>query len=292
MGRAIVRVPKRLPDGRAAVEPRREAARADARRHRRRCRRDFGVTTVYVTHDQSEAMTLGHRVAVLKDGELQQCDTPRALYEHAREHIRRGLHRLAGDESLTVPLGSNGVGVARRRAGTLPESVRAAAAAAGGTSSTVGVRPEALELAGEGIAAEVRSSRRSAPTRTSSAPPRWPGPSCGSSRGRPHGSRPPGARASRSVPFRGGASLRSRLRRANRLKGGNQVAFATWLLVGAAPPSGGQTAFRDPGPMRQPNDRRTLGERPHPCRRDLSCDGSESSSPCCASSSHSWSWPC
>jgi len=41
----------------------------------------LGVTTVYVTHDQSEAMTLGDRVAVLGDGRLQQCDTPRALYE-------------------------------------------------------------------------------------------------------------------------------------------------------------------------------------------------------------------
>ena len=42
---------------------------------------DFGITTVYVTHDQSEAMTLGHRVAVLRRGALQQCDAPRALYE-------------------------------------------------------------------------------------------------------------------------------------------------------------------------------------------------------------------
>ena len=41
----------------------------------------LGVTTVYVTHDQVEAMTMGHRVAVLRDGRLQQCDTPRALYD-------------------------------------------------------------------------------------------------------------------------------------------------------------------------------------------------------------------
>ena len=41
----------------------------------------LGVTMVYVTHDQSEAMTLGHRVAVLCDGRLQQCDAPRALYD-------------------------------------------------------------------------------------------------------------------------------------------------------------------------------------------------------------------
>src|SRR5260370_11436831 len=41
----------------------------------------LGVTTVYVTHDQSEALTLGDRVAVLGDGRLHQCDTPRVLYE-------------------------------------------------------------------------------------------------------------------------------------------------------------------------------------------------------------------
>jgi multiple sugar transport system ATP-binding protein len=41
----------------------------------------LGVTTLYVTHDQIEAMTMGHRVAVMKDGVLLQCDTPRALYQ-------------------------------------------------------------------------------------------------------------------------------------------------------------------------------------------------------------------
>src|SRR5207249_4375929 len=44
----------------------------------------LGVTTVYVTHDQAEALTLGHRVAVLSDGRLQQCDSPRVLYERRR----------------------------------------------------------------------------------------------------------------------------------------------------------------------------------------------------------------
>src|SRR5580698_10563483 len=43
--------------------------------------RRLGVTTVYVTHDQVEAMTMGDRVAVLKDGVLQQVNTPRALYD-------------------------------------------------------------------------------------------------------------------------------------------------------------------------------------------------------------------
>src|SRR5690606_745299 len=47
-----------------------------------RLQRRLGTTTVYVTHDQTEAMTLGDRVAVLRQGVLQQCATPRELYEH------------------------------------------------------------------------------------------------------------------------------------------------------------------------------------------------------------------
>ena len=47
-----------------------------------RIQHDLGVTTIYVTHDQIEAMTMGDRVAVLRKGELQQVDTPQTLYEH------------------------------------------------------------------------------------------------------------------------------------------------------------------------------------------------------------------
>src|SRR5215213_1836144 len=76
MGRAIVREPSAFLmdeplsnlDAKLRVQMRADIAALQSR---------LGVTTVYVTHDQSEAMTLGHRVAVLKDGRLQQCDTPR-----------------------------------------------------------------------------------------------------------------------------------------------------------------------------------------------------------------------
>src|SRR5207248_8953747 len=47
-----------------------------------RLQRDLGVTTIYVTHDQTEAMTLGDRVAVMRDGVLQQLDVPHRLYQH------------------------------------------------------------------------------------------------------------------------------------------------------------------------------------------------------------------
>src|ERR1700753_3661802 len=80
MGRAIVREPKVFLmdeplsnlDAKLRVETRANIASLQAR---------LGTTTIYVTHDQVEAMTMGHRVAVLKDARLQQVDTPRNLYE-------------------------------------------------------------------------------------------------------------------------------------------------------------------------------------------------------------------
>jgi len=52
---------------------------------------DLGVTTIYVTHDQVEAMTMGDRVAVLKKGELQQVDAPQTLYDHPRNLFVAGF---------------------------------------------------------------------------------------------------------------------------------------------------------------------------------------------------------
>jgi multiple sugar transport system ATP-binding protein len=77
MGRAIVRDPKAFLmdeplsnlDAKLRVQMRTEVSRIQQR---------LGTTTVYVTHDQVEAMTMGHRIAVLRDGHLQQCDAPRA----------------------------------------------------------------------------------------------------------------------------------------------------------------------------------------------------------------------
>ena len=81
IGRAMVREPKAFLmdeplsnlDAKLRVTMRSELARLHER---------LGVTTVYVTHDQTEAMTLGQRVAVVSDGSIQQCDTPQALFDH------------------------------------------------------------------------------------------------------------------------------------------------------------------------------------------------------------------
>jgi multiple sugar transport system ATP-binding protein len=81
MGRAIVREPQAFLmdeplsnlDAKLRVQMRAEIARIQ---------RDLGVTTIYVTHDQVEAMTMGDRVAVIRKGRLQQVDAPQVLYEH------------------------------------------------------------------------------------------------------------------------------------------------------------------------------------------------------------------
>src|SRR5512142_1748419 len=81
MGRAIVRQPQAFLmdeplsnlDAKLRVQMRAEISRLQ---------RDLGVTTIYVTHDQVEAMTMGDRVAVMRKGELQQAATPQELYDH------------------------------------------------------------------------------------------------------------------------------------------------------------------------------------------------------------------
>src|SRR5919197_1341670 len=81
MGRAIVREPQAFLmdeplsnlDAKLRVQMRAEIARLQ---------NDLGVTTIYVTHDQVEAMTMGDRVAVMRKGELQQVEDPQTLYDH------------------------------------------------------------------------------------------------------------------------------------------------------------------------------------------------------------------
>ena len=71
--------------------------------------RRLGVTTVYVTHDQVEAMTMGDRVAVLKDGLLQQCDTPRRMYDHPDNVFVAGFIGSPAMNLLEVPVIDGGV---------------------------------------------------------------------------------------------------------------------------------------------------------------------------------------
>ena len=78
-------------DAKLRVQMRTEVSRIQQR---------LGTTTVYVTHDQTEAMTLGDRVAVMRAGVLQQVDTPEGALRAPGQPLRRRLHRVAGDELL------------------------------------------------------------------------------------------------------------------------------------------------------------------------------------------------
>jgi multiple sugar transport system ATP-binding protein len=150
MGRAIVRQPQVFLmdeplsnlDAKLRVQMRADIAALQS---------DFGITTVYVTNDQSEAMTLGHRVAVLKDGQLQQCDAPRVLYERPANTFVAGFIGSPAMNLCEVPLGSNGSVSFGGESVELPP----AAAGAGWQRVVLGLRPESLELAGGGLPANV-----------------------------------------------------------------------------------------------------------------------------------------
>jgi multiple sugar transport system ATP-binding protein len=154
MGRAIVRQPAVFLmdeplsnlDAKLRVQMRADIAELQGR---------LGVTTVYVTHDQSEAMTLGHRVAVLNEGRLQQCDAPRALYDCPANVFVAGFIGSPAMNLLPLPLGEDGfVAFGGEQ---IPVGAGAAAACRAGGSATVvvGLRPESLELAPEGLPAHV-----------------------------------------------------------------------------------------------------------------------------------------
>jgi len=120
MGRAIVRVPSVFLmdeplsnlDAKLRVQMRADIAALQA---------DFGVTTVYVTHDQAEAMTLGHRVAVLHNGQLQQVGPPRELYERPVNLFVAGF--IGSPAMNLLPAGSVGLGANGKVAGFRPEHV-------------------------------------------------------------------------------------------------------------------------------------------------------------------------
>jgi multiple sugar transport system ATP-binding protein len=145
MGRAIVREPQVFLmdeplsnlDAKLRVQTRSQIAELQRR---------LGITTVYVTHDQTEAMTMGNRVAVLSGGHLQQVDTPRQLYDNPVNQFVAGFIGSPAMNLQTVPLTEGGV----RLAGTvfpLPTAVQTAASQAGLTEIVLGIRPEHMHLA-------------------------------------------------------------------------------------------------------------------------------------------------
>jgi multiple sugar transport system ATP-binding protein len=148
MGRAIVRSPQAFLmdeplsnlDAKLRVQTRTEIAALQRR---------LGVTTVYVTHDQVEAMTMGDRVCVLKDGYLQQVDTPRNLYDHPDNVFVAGFIGSPAMNLIDVDVDQDGAHLGDRTL-PLPRQTMSALAADGCTRATLGFRPEAVRLVGEG----------------------------------------------------------------------------------------------------------------------------------------------
>ena len=140
MGRAIVRQPKAFLmdeplsnlDAKLRVQMRTEVARIQ---------RQLGVTMVYVTHDQTEAMTLGDRVAVMRLGKLQQVDTPMNLYAEPANIFVAGFIGSPGMNFMPARVAGGNVELPMATV-PLPESLRGVP---DGKQVIAGIRPEHLE---------------------------------------------------------------------------------------------------------------------------------------------------
>jgi len=150
MGRAIVRKPQVFLmdeplsnlDAKLRVQTRTQIASLQ---------RQLGVTTVYVTHDQTEAMTMGDRICVLKDGLLQQVGTPRELYDHPTNVFVAGFIGSPAMNILELSTTDGGV-----KLGDIVFPVeREKLGKASGGSVQMGIRPEDLALSDHGLAVEV-----------------------------------------------------------------------------------------------------------------------------------------
>jgi multiple sugar transport system ATP-binding protein len=155
MGRAIVREPQAFLmdeplsnlDAKLRVEMRAEIARIQ---------RDLEVTTIYVTHDQTEALTLGDRVAVMRDGVLQQIDIPQLLYDEpvnlfVAEFIGSPPMNLVGADLVAANGGLEArFGEHRLRVADVLLEHRPALRTFEGTRVILGIRPEDFEDASQG----------------------------------------------------------------------------------------------------------------------------------------------
>jgi multiple sugar transport system ATP-binding protein len=155
MGRAIVRNPQvfLMDEPLSNLDAKlRVKMRVDIAALQRR----LGVTMLYVTHDQVEAMTMGQRVAVLRDGRLQQCGPPRELYNRPTNLFVAGFIGSPAMNLVPARLDANGCARLDGIQVALSREAASQARARGLDEIVVGLRPESLELHGsEGIVAEV-----------------------------------------------------------------------------------------------------------------------------------------
>jgi multiple sugar transport system ATP-binding protein len=147
MGRAIVRSPQVFLmdeplsnlDAKLRVQTRTQIAALQRR---------LATTTVYVTHDQVEAMTMGDRVAVLRAGLLEQCDTPLRLYQEPANVFVAGFIGSPGMNVAEFQLDEGHAVLGRARI-PLPTAALSALAAENATTVVAGFRPESLDLVSE-----------------------------------------------------------------------------------------------------------------------------------------------
>jgi multiple sugar transport system ATP-binding protein len=144
MGRAIVRSPKAflMDEPLSNLDAK---LRVQMRTSVSKLQKQLGTTTLYVTHDQTEAMTLGDRVVVLRGGTVQQIGSPQHLYDHPENLFVAGF---IGSPAMNFVPGTIADGSVRSPLGTvaLPERHRAAVqAGSGGREVIVGIRPEHFE---------------------------------------------------------------------------------------------------------------------------------------------------
>jgi multiple sugar transport system ATP-binding protein len=151
MGRAIVREPAAFLmdeplsnlDAKLRVSMRSQLSRLHER---------LGVTTVYVTHDQVEAMTLGQRVAVMRGGVLQQCDTPERLFDHPANLF---VAAFIGSPAMNLVEATVEGGEARFGACALALPDDSPLRAGAGRPIVLGIRPHDLQLGGSGLSGRV-----------------------------------------------------------------------------------------------------------------------------------------
>ena len=154
MGRAIVRNPKAFLmdeplsnlDAKLRVQMRTEVSRIQSR---------LGTTTVYVTHDQTEAMTLGDRVAVMRGGTLQQVGSPAELYDHPVNLFVAGFIGSPSMNFMPAKLDGDKAHLPMADVHLTGEAHQRAAAAQPGQSVVAGIRPESFEDASL-VSADVR----------------------------------------------------------------------------------------------------------------------------------------
>ncbi|MEO8627212.1 MAG: ABC transporter ATP-binding protein [Betaproteobacteria bacterium] len=116
LGRALVRKPRvfLMDEPLSNLDAQ---LRVEMREEIRRLHQTYGITTIYVTHDQEEAMALSDRMAVLRDGKIQQCDAPQAIYENPAS---RFVAQFIGSPPINVLRAENSEALTRAGVPTPP----------------------------------------------------------------------------------------------------------------------------------------------------------------------------